>query len=560
MATRFRLNFEQIFGTSAQVLAGGSLTFCISGGSPTQLRTIWQDVGLSVTKLNPVVLDSAGKHGDIWLDDPSLYRVILKDAAGIVLPGGDVDPVDGVQTGPGVSIERFGASPSQTPSYNAGAINDALATGLDVIVPPAIYPVGGELDMTTPYQTLFGSGELSQLQFSLPALGIGVNISAGERQRIRNIYLNGMANVAKLVAVSARQVTIQNARLANATAGGHGVYVENETSGLRRSTQTPRVPAVFSFGLIVDKCIISGSYTTGALGVRFGLNSQTARITNNVLENWGTHVAVQDATDNIVIAENVLERSVDRAVDLDKPGGNPFMGVITIEGNHFEENQVCVRADGGEFHNLSIRKNFAYRNTAAKLNSFFYMADVGASAASDDIAVEENYIEDFDVAFGLAGEYPARLRGTHGNTLVNVNSYSSGPFADAAYDIRTINPYYTRKLVSGAFLSEGHDRLEAKSAVFEQPVLVSSHDYLAKITFLYVQTGGTGVTVELRKITSTASIATDTLVATVTANTDGVLSLPLGAYGDASVNYYLKATYNNTGTSGFVYPFRLFMR
>jgi hypothetical protein len=94
MATRFRLNFEQIFGTSAQVLAGGSLTFCISGGSPSQLQTIYQDDALSVTKLNPVVLDSAGKHGDIFLL-PHDYRVIVKDAAGIVLPGGDVDPVHG---------------------------------------------------------------------------------------------------------------------------------------------------------------------------------------------------------------------------------------------------------------------------------------------------------------------------------------------------------------------------------------------------------------------------------------------------------------------------------
>jgi hypothetical protein len=112
MATRFRLNFEQIFGTSAQVLAGGSLTFCISGGSPSQLRTIWQDAALSVTKLNPVVIDSAGKHGDIWLDDPSLYRVLLKDAAGIAISGGDIDPLNG---GLGSSfVTADGAPNSQT--------------------------------------------------------------------------------------------------------------------------------------------------------------------------------------------------------------------------------------------------------------------------------------------------------------------------------------------------------------------------------------------------------------------------------------------------------------
>ena len=139
MATRFRLNFEQIFGTSAQVLAGGTLTFAISGGAPDQLQTIYQDPALSVTKLNPVVLDSAGKHGDIWLDDPSRYRVILKDAAGIPIPGGDVDPIDG---GPNdariVNVKSFGAKGDGVTNDSA-AIQAALDACSAVFIPPGTY-------------------------------------------------------------------------------------------------------------------------------------------------------------------------------------------------------------------------------------------------------------------------------------------------------------------------------------------------------------------------------------------------------------------------------------
>lgn len=94
MATRFRLNFEAILGISITALAGGTLTFCISGGSPSQLQTIYSDDGLTTPKTNPVELDSAGEHGDIFLSATD-YRIIVKDADGSVVPRGDIDPYHG---------------------------------------------------------------------------------------------------------------------------------------------------------------------------------------------------------------------------------------------------------------------------------------------------------------------------------------------------------------------------------------------------------------------------------------------------------------------------------
>lgn len=115
MATRFRLNFEAILGISITALAGGTLTFCISGGSPSQLQTIYSNDALTTPKTNPVELDSAGEHGDIFLLAVD-YRIIVKDALGSVIPRGDIDPYHG---GFGVDasdvlVTADGATNSQT--------------------------------------------------------------------------------------------------------------------------------------------------------------------------------------------------------------------------------------------------------------------------------------------------------------------------------------------------------------------------------------------------------------------------------------------------------------
>lgn len=71
---------EQFFTRDGRVLAGGSLTFYVTGTS-TLLNT-YSDATLSATNTNPVVLDASGRpSSDIWMD--GVYRVRLADSAGV---------------------------------------------------------------------------------------------------------------------------------------------------------------------------------------------------------------------------------------------------------------------------------------------------------------------------------------------------------------------------------------------------------------------------------------------------------------------------------------------
>lgn len=448
-----------------------------------------------------------------------------------------------------VSVGDFADNAAPGTTDMTTAVQAAIDCGAPTIIIPELCLSTDTIVMSNGQQRLVGVGPLSELRINRATPGIGLEItdSVGNHS-IDNLLINGQANNSKLISVKAPQVIMSGCRLVNAS--GHIVYAENEDSG----------SGIYSFGLIIHKSQLYGNLSSGNYGVRLGLNSQTSRMMLSRVENCGTLIKVEDATVNVVIRDNVLERSVDYAIDLSKGVPTPLMAAISIEDNYFEENQVCVHLKGGEFHNLSICRNRAYRNTANKLNSFFYFGELGSSAASEDIYVEENYIEDFDVAFGLNDEYTARIRGLRGNTLNGVTSFSSGTFLNQLYDFRTANSYYGRRLTTGAFLSETNSRLEAKSAVFEQPIQWSPHEYLEKITFEYAQTGGTGVTVELHKVSSETAIPTDTVIGSVTANTDGIKAIGVNNYADGSANYYLKAIYDNTGTSGFIYPFRLFLR
>ena len=75
MTARFDLSREQLFDDAGNPLAGGKIYF-FAGGTLTPLNT-YSDAGLTSVNANPVVCDSAGRAGDIFLQNET-YRVQLK--------------------------------------------------------------------------------------------------------------------------------------------------------------------------------------------------------------------------------------------------------------------------------------------------------------------------------------------------------------------------------------------------------------------------------------------------------------------------------------------------
>lgn len=78
MANRLFSPNQQYSDTTGLPYAGGSLTFEVSGAPGTPLAT-YSNRALTIANTNPVVLDSAGRAGNIFLQNLA-YNVILKDS------------------------------------------------------------------------------------------------------------------------------------------------------------------------------------------------------------------------------------------------------------------------------------------------------------------------------------------------------------------------------------------------------------------------------------------------------------------------------------------------
>jgi len=90
MAQRFNFPREQVFSDLGAIGAGYKL-HTYETGTTTPLAT-YSDTALSVANANPTIADSAGRFGDIFVDDLKLYKAILKDADDNTIY--TADPVD----------------------------------------------------------------------------------------------------------------------------------------------------------------------------------------------------------------------------------------------------------------------------------------------------------------------------------------------------------------------------------------------------------------------------------------------------------------------------------
>lgn len=101
MSVQFRTPLDTLFNAIGVPLDGGKLYFWESGTS-TPLDT-YSDDDLTVPNTNPVVLDSEGRHGPIYLQSES-YKITLKNSVGELI-GETIDPFRG-NLGDDVIVDR----------------------------------------------------------------------------------------------------------------------------------------------------------------------------------------------------------------------------------------------------------------------------------------------------------------------------------------------------------------------------------------------------------------------------------------------------------------------
>ena len=313
------------------------------------------------------------------------------------------------------------------------------------------------------------------------------------------------------------------------------------------------------FVLTLQNNFIYGSLQSGDYGLRLGLYSQDASIINNYFENCGTLLLIDAETVNITVEQNVFQRSVDYAIDMDGGVSAPVMGAIGISQNYFEDNTFCVRTAGASIRSLNISGNYAARGTGTLVGGGFYFADAGAAASSENITITNNYVVSFETVFKLDGQYNSILSDTSKNTLFLTSLWSNGTYADWAYSTVITNGFFQKQVTSGSLIDEDIRRIQAQSATVQIPVVFDSTSYAEKIVFRYVPVGAAQVVATLYSIPTNASSGGPTAIDSVTATTENNHTITIDSFGNPQTQYYVEFVFSG-GTSGYIYPVNLYLR
>jgi len=454
-------------------------------------------------------------------------------------------------SGAPVNILDYGASTSS--ANNTAAIQAAIDTGKDVYIPSGNFVCTDTLSMATPFQTMFGDGWGSQITFTFASskegliMGKPTGAIACEKQTLRNVYLLGTANVSKLLDIKGPECNILNNRIINNSAGSN-IYLEDENTG----------SGVYCFGQRILNNFISGTSGTTNTGIRLGTYNQATEIAYNNITNCAVFVYVNGATTSLNINNNIMQKATagNPAIYLNRTGSGMACYNVNIANNYFEEIQFVVSVDDANVENLTITQNYAYRNgVATKAASTFYVGGSNASAASQFLAITFNYVEDFGAFLDLSDEYSSRLVSVSGNTLNSVTNYAIGTYSANAYSYTYTNPTTQGKLTSGSLISSSAQRIESKDGVVILPVDFPSRSYATTLSFKYIPNGANAVTVELFSCSPTSD--TPVSIGNATASTSTTASITVNNWALGNQYYYAVATFNNAGTSGYLYPLTL---
>lgn len=129
MSGTFSIAYTQQFDAETGRFLSGGLLY-VYDADTTNLVSVYEDSGLTLSQANPLELDSAGRIGAIWVDDGS-YRLVLRNA-------------DGITQFDITSTPAIGASTSSGSSSSSGTSVDAeslIKTGYTLWL-----PVSGSLD------------------------------------------------------------------------------------------------------------------------------------------------------------------------------------------------------------------------------------------------------------------------------------------------------------------------------------------------------------------------------------------------------------------------------
>jgi hypothetical protein len=139
---RFVLPTWQIADSNGDPISGARLNFYITGTSTR--KDTFSDSALTTTNANPVVADSAGRFGNIFLESGA-YRVVLTDADDVSI--WDRDPVDGALGSSG-AVDEVSANYTVTLADATKVISVSATAAARTVTLPAAASAGDGFAVT----------------------------------------------------------------------------------------------------------------------------------------------------------------------------------------------------------------------------------------------------------------------------------------------------------------------------------------------------------------------------------------------------------------------------
>lgn len=268
---RFPLPRQDCFDTNGNPRAGAKLYFYTTG-TTTPLAT-YSNSGLSIANSNPVVADSAGLFGEIFLTSAAAYKVVLKTSADVTVWTADpvtsgtassdlaglvnaaaitstvseqqaiVNKLQFLQAGAGavtrsvqsklreiVSVTDFGAVGDGS-TDDLAAFLAAVATGKDVYVPDGNWRLSAAVTITTSGQQILGSGGKCFIQTTSDTAHIFV-VGDGTNA-IRNVTFRDLKMFSTVVKTAGAAIRFRKAEWCSVENVQVSSVPDFQTSGVR---------------------------------------------------------------------------------------------------------------------------------------------------------------------------------------------------------------------------------------------------------------------------------------------------------------------------------------
>lgn len=321
MARRFTLPITEVQNSSGAVGGGWKLEFFITGTS-TPLDN-YSDNALATANDNPIVADSGGRFGNIFLKDAE-YKVTLSDANDVQIwsadpvHGGDsTDLVTATGAQIGRSLANHFADVFNLLNYAKGDGVTDDTTAIQEAIDDASTAGGGKIFGP---QGTFLIGKLT-MKSNTVFCGSGVDVTIFKIKDSTND--NGLVFPTGGTNLVLRDFTLDGNK-ANQTAG-NGILITNCDEIV---IETVKVKDAFTHGILFD----DASDTDG---------THRSIIKNNIIEAPGKHGIVIDRSDFVVIQGNIIKNAGTAGIQ------NFLSDQVSIIGNVIEHDGTGGQHVGG---------------------------------------------------------------------------------------------------------------------------------------------------------------------------------------------------------------------